>query len=132
MRVIRGPRALLLIALVAIAACARERAGAPGPIAPAELAARISSGSAPVILDVRTPEEFAAGHIPGARNVPVQELGDRLASLNLSPSQEIVVHCEKGGRAASAESILRDSGYTNVRDLSGHMSSWRAGNFPVE
>jgi rhodanese-related sulfurtransferase len=125
-------KVLALIALVMLVSCAREQAGGAAAIAPAELAARISSGTAPVILDVRTPEEFAAGHIPGARNVPVQELGEQLASLNLAPSQEIVVHCEKGGRAATAESLLRERGYENVRDLTGHMQSWRAEKLPLE
>lgn len=132
MRITRSHSWLALLALVALAACAREHPPAATAIAPTELASRISSGSAPVILDVRTPEEFAAGHIPGARNVPVQDLPHQLASLNLSPSQEIVVHCEKGGRAATAESLLRDKGYTNVRDLTGHMSTWRADKLPVE
>lgn len=135
MRITRhGPaRVTMLIAVVAIASsCAREHAPAGSSIEPSELAARISSGSAPTILDVRTPEEFASGHIQGALNVPVNELPDRLASLKLSPTQEIVVHCQRGGRAASAESILRQSGYTQVRDLSGHMEAWRGGGYPVE
>lgn len=126
-------RVTMLFALVAvISACARGHAPAGGAIEPSELAARISSGSAPTILDVRTPEEFASGHIQGALNVPLNELPDRLASLKLSPSQEIVVHCQRGGRAASAESILRESGYTQVRDLSGHMEAWKGGGYPVE
>lgn len=127
-------RVIILVALVAIASsCAREQAVPAGSsIEPSELASRIASGSAPTILDVRTPEEFAAGHIQGALNVPVNELPDRLASLKLSPSDEIVVHCQRGGRAASAESILRESGYTRIRDLSGHMEAWRSGGYPVE
>lgn len=135
MRLTRQGRArvTIVVALVAImSACAREQVPAGSTIEPSELAARISSGSAPTILDVRTPEEFAAGHIKGAINVPVTELPDKLASLKLAPTQEIVVHCERGGRAKTAEGILRESGYTQVRDLSGHMEAWRAGGNPVE
>ncbi len=132
MQRLRSHRVLVALSIVALVACAREQAAGPSAITPAELAARISSGSAPVILDVRTPEEFVSGHIPGAHNVPVTELAGQLASLNLSPSQEIIVHCERGPRAAAAEAVLRDSGYTNVRDLTGHMQSWRAGKLPVE
>jgi rhodanese-related sulfurtransferase len=134
MRITRysAARVTVFIALVALlASCARNHAAAGGPIDPSELAARISSGSAPTILDVRTPEEFASGHIAGAINVPVSELPARLASLKLSPGEEIVVHCQRGSRAASAESILRESGYTRVRDLSGHMEAWQAGGYPV-
>jgi len=92
----------------------------------------MASGEAPVILDVRSPEEFASGHIPGAVNIPLNELSERLVALGLSPTDEVVVHCERGGRAEAAESILRESGYTGVRDLSGHMAAWRAGGYPLE
>jgi phage shock protein E len=121
-----------ILALAVLAtSCAREDAGPKSAISPSELAAQISSDTAPVVLDVRTPEEFASGHIPGAVNVPLNELPGRLASLDLSPSQEIVVHCERGGRAAKAETLLRESGYTDVRDLTGHMEAWRAGGYPL-
>jgi rhodanese-related sulfurtransferase len=101
-------------------------------IEPSDLAARIAAGTAPVILDVRTPDEFAAGHIPGAVNAPLSELADRLVGLKLSPTQEIVVHCQHSGRAAKAESMLLKSGYTNVRDLTGHMEAWRTGGYPLK
>jgi phage shock protein E len=121
---------ILALAFLA-ASCAREEAGPKSSIEPSELASRISSHTAPVVLDVRTPEEFASGHIPGAVNVPLNELPGRLASLDLSPSQEVVVHCQHGGRAAKAESILREKGYTDVLDLTGHMEAWRAGGYPL-
>jgi rhodanese-related sulfurtransferase len=129
----RLSRLVALLALAAVAAaCAREDAAAGSPIDPAELAARLASGTAPVILDVRTAEEFADGHIPGALNVPVAEFSDRLAALELAPAAEIVVHCQSGRRAATAEAILAEAGYTNVRDLSGHMLGWRAAGHPLE
>jgi len=122
-----------LLALVALLVACGPSGAAPGsPINASELQARVATGSAPVILDVRTPEEFASGHIRGAVNVPVDELSKRLAELKLSPGEEIVVHCERGPRAAKAESILIESGYTNVRDLSGHMQGWRAESLPLE
>lgn len=112
--------------------CGRVDAGPESSIKASDLAARIASGTAPVILDVRTPDEFASGHISGAVNVPLNELADRLPGLELSPTQEIVVHCQRGPRAAKAETILRNSGYTNVRDLTGHMAEWRTGSYPLE
>ncbi len=121
-----------MLAMVGAAwSCAGDAATAESSIAPSELADRISAEAAPFILDVRTAEEFASGHIPGAVNVPHTELADRLSALELPLGGEIVVHCEGGGRAGEAESILRDSGYTNVRDLTGHMRAWRDGGFPV-
>jgi rhodanese-related sulfurtransferase len=119
--------------LVAATLAAGRVLAAPGePIKAPELAARIEAGKAPVILDVRSTDEFAKGHIPGAVNVPFNKLADELAGLKLPTSDEIVVHCEHGGRAAKAEAVLREAGYTNARDLTGHMDEWRSGGFPVK
>ena len=112
--------------------CARGVIAPRTSIDPAELAKRVSKAGAPVILDVRTPEEFASGHIPGAVNVPLSDLKKRLDQLGLSPTTEVVVHCEGGGRAETAEEILREAGYKDVRDLSGHMAAWRDAGYPVE
>lgn len=97
----------------------------------AALSARIESGSAPAILDVRTSEEFAAGHVPGALNVPHDLLAARLGRLGLDPAAEVVVHCERGGRAEAAERVLRDAGFTRVVDLEGHMQGWREAGLPT-
>lgn len=135
MRMLRACTAYVvgMVVLVAAALSCGPMAADPGTsIEPSELAARIASGKAPAILDVRTADEFAAGHIPGAVNVPLNELAERLPGLKLAPTQEIVVHCQHGGRAAKAESILRESGYTNVRDLSGHMEAWSKGGYPLK
>lgn len=81
---------------------------------------------------MRTPEEFAAGHLPGALNIPHDQLAARLGELGIAPSAEIVVHCHSGRRAAAAEGVLRDAGYANVRDLAGHWESWRESGLPTE
>lgn len=129
----RSAHVIGILALLAVAAsCVRGGVTRGVSIEPSELAARISSGKAPVVLDVRSPDEFASGHIPGAVNVPLNELSERLAALELAPTDEIVVHCEHGGRAKAAASMLRESGYTGVRDLSGHMDAWRSKGFPLE
>ncbi|NNF05730.1 MAG: rhodanese-like domain-containing protein [Candidatus Eisenbacteria bacterium] len=101
------------------------------PITGAELAALIEDGSAPLILDVRTTAEYAQGHIPGAMNIPHTELGKRLSELGVAKSDEIVVHCQSGRRAQTAESILRENGYTKIRDLTGHWQGWTAAKLPT-
>jgi rhodanese-related sulfurtransferase len=80
----------------------------------------------------RTPEEFAAGHLPGARNIPHDQLAGRLDELALAKSDEVVVHCHSGRRAAVAEQVLRDAGYTSVRDLEGHWQGWHGAGLPTE
>lgn len=119
-------------ALAVAFAAACERAAVADSIAPAELAERIEAGNAPVVLDVRTREEFDAGHIPGAVLIPHDELGPRVDELSWPRDAEIVVHCQSGRRAELAEAVLRDAGYTRVRDLDGHWQAWREGGHPVE
>ncbi len=97
-----------------------------------ELASRIGDGTAPFVLDVRTVEEYAEGHIAGAVNIPHSELADRLDELEFEPSEEIIVYCRSGRRAAVAESILAEAGFTGVRDLEGHIQGWQAKEFPLE
>ena len=78
----------------------------------------VASGA--TLLDVRTPEEFAAGHIDGAVNVPVDEVGSRLSGI---PHDEpVVVYCHSGRRAARAAQTLSQNGY-QVYNL-GPMSAW--------
>ena len=74
-----------------------------------------------VLLDVRTPSEFAARHLDGAVNIPLQDLGARMGELD--PSRPVVVYCRSGGRSAGATKALKASGFTQVLDL-GAMSSW--------
>jgi phage shock protein E len=69
-----------------------------------------------VLLDVRTPEEFAAGHVQGARNIPVQELAARLEELG-SRQVRVGVYCRSGRRSAAAEALLRARGFERVSDL---------------
>lgn len=82
--------------------------------------ARALVATGATLVDVRTPEEFAEGHIAGARNVPVSELASRLAEL--PRNVPVVVYCRSGGRSASAASQLAAAGF-RVSDL-GPMSAW--------
>jgi phage shock protein E len=74
------------------------------------------------LIDVRTAEEFESGHIPGAVNIPVQELERRLNEVKAN-GQPIVLYCRSGARSASAAQILKRSGYPEVHDL-GAMNRW--------
>lgn len=75
-----------------------------------------------IVLDVRSEEEFATGHIEGAVNIPVGDLQSRLGELG-DADTPIVVHCQMGGRACTAESILQQEGFTKVYNL-GAISDW--------
>jgi rhodanese-related sulfurtransferase len=123
-------RRLAPLGLVAIAALACTPSADQRPSIPAaSLAALLEEGRAPLVLDVRTPAEYQAGHVPGAVLVPHTELGARLADLG-DPGK-VIVYCESGRRAAQAIAILRDAGWSPVH-LSGDMSGWRAAGLPSE
>jgi len=82
-----------------------------------------------ILLDVRTPEEFASGYIAGAINIPVQELDQRLSEL--STDKEIIVYCRSGNRSAQASTILSNNGFSSVADMGG-IIDWEQAGYPVE
>lgn len=131
----REARLGLFAALVALAAgslvCSAGPERLSERVGPDELEARLGSSDLPLLLDVRTPEEYAAGFVPGARNVPVGELEARLLELEPEAESEIIVYCERGGRAERAVQILRDAGFSRVRLLDGSMSRWRSEGRPA-
>ena len=70
-----------------------------------------------LLLDVRTPAEFTSGHVSGAVNIPVQDLGARIAEVGPT-SRPVVVYCRSGARSAAAANLLRGRGY-RVHDVGG-------------
>ena len=125
--------ALLVALTLATVSCGDSKpSDQPQTIAGAELAERIRAGDAPFILDVRSRREFNRGHIPGAVNVPYDELPGRLGELDGDKDTEVVVYCQTGQRAVFAADVLARAGYTDVRDLEGHMRAWRRARHPTK
>ena len=118
---------LLVLSLPANSPAAQE-----GPITATELSTRLGNDDAPLILDVRSMEEFENGHVPGALHIHYTELPGRISELPGGRDQEIVVYCEVGVRAGIATNVLEHAGFTRVRNLEGHMQKWRAENYPQE
>lgn len=86
--------------------------------------AMIEKDPATVVVDVRTPDEYAQGHIPGAKLIPLDDLATRYREI--PPDVErIVVHCEAGGRSAAACEYLAGKGYQNLLNMVGGMHAWR-------
>jgi rhodanese-related sulfurtransferase len=127
-----GYSLVLVSAAIAATACDEKMGTGPVGISPGELAELIQLERAPLILDVRSESEYADAHIPGALNIPHDQLGDRLSQIGAAKTDEIVVHCKSGHRAGIAEQILIEAGYSNLRDLDGHMNAWKSGGYPVE
>jgi rhodanese-related sulfurtransferase len=86
-------------------------------------------GQQHMLIDVRTPEEFRSGFIPGARNIPLQDL-QRLANT-LPTDMPIILYCRSGNRSASAAGILKQAGFEDVWDLGG-IFSWSASGYPIK
>jgi len=103
-----------------------------GVVDVAALASRREAGEIPLLLDVRTPAEFAAGHIPGAVNVPLGELDTALpAALAGHEGDEIYLVCQSGRRSARAARTLSLQGIRTV-NVSGGTAAWIAAGHPVE
>lgn len=81
-----------------------------------DLATIQSNISAPVIIDVRTPQEFATGSIEGAVNLPLKGLPDSLLNEGIALDEEVVVYCRSGRRSAQAKTLLKAAGFELVFD----------------
>ena len=74
--------------------------------------------SGAVLLDVRTPEEYRSGHIPGSRNIPLQTI-DRVGSVAENKDTALYVYCQSGARSRQVAGMLKQMGYTNVNNIGG-------------
>ncbi|MGI8905520.1 MAG: molybdopterin-synthase adenylyltransferase MoeB [Candidatus Sumerlaeaceae bacterium] len=113
-------------------AAAAAKAGAQPTGGPAleeitleDLKRRIDAGEKLNIIDVRNPDENAGGSLPGARLIPLPELPRRLGELDSLRDQEIILHCQKGGRSAKACEILQSAGFKRPVNLKGGYSAWQ-------
>lgn len=115
-------------------------AGSATPTAPAAatvrdidiatLKADLDRSAVPLLVDVRTPSEFAAGHVPGARNIPLDEIESRLAELG-DAQRDVYVICQSGGRSARASVALAARGLRPV-NVTGGTGAWVSAGLPVE
>lgn len=108
-----------ILVLVTAVTLATSACAAPG-ITPGDAKALVAKGAP--LVDVRTPEEFAAGHIEGAINIPIDELDARKGELKKDAN--IVLYCRSGARSERGRTLLMGSGYTKVYNL-GSMSNWK-------
>ena len=122
----------LPLALVACAITFMAEAAGPGSIEPKALGDRIAwADRALVVLDVRTPAEYAEGHVPGAINIPNGELAARVAELTDAKGRDIVVYCRSGVRAAQAINVLDKAGFKRLFHLQGDYNRWTEEQRPV-
>ena len=135
--------ALLLAALVSLlllAACGGQETAAPvveeidlttlGDSVDVDTVNALRDNAGVFLIDVREPDEYAAGHIPGITLIPMGEVASRLAEL--PRDKEIIVTCRTGNRSGQVADLLRQQGFTNVHTMSGGIVAWDEAGYPVE
>ena len=85
-----------------------------------------------VVVDVREPEEFAAGHVTGAKNVPLNQLEEKLAAAVKNKTVPLLLVCATGARAQRAVATAKKLGYEQAQAVAGGLKSWKEANLPVE
>lgn len=84
-----------------------------------------------LLVDVREPDEYRAGHVPNAMNVPLSGLAGSLGQLGKYKSQPLIICCRTSQRSARAAVVLRKQGFAHVQVLAGGMVGWQGENLPV-
>ena len=105
-------------------------AGAAG-LTPAAAVQLINREKA-VVVDVCETEEFAAGHIVGARNIPLNQLEEKLAGIAKNKALPLILVCQSGARSGRAVLMARKLGYEQAQSLGGGLAAWKAASLPVE
>lgn len=85
-----------------------------------------------VMIDVREPAEFSAGHAPNAKNIPIAQLDKRIGELEKFKNRPVVVVCQTGARAHAATAQFKKAGFAEVVVLAGGIGAWQQANMPVE
>ncbi|RLL54731.1 rhodanese-like domain-containing protein [Mariprofundus sp. EBB-1] len=83
-----------------------------------------------MLLDVRTSEEYAEGHIAGATLIPIQVLAERLSEV--PKNKQVYVYCHSGARSARASKLLAKHGFRNIENIMGGIVAWKDAGYPVE
>jgi len=108
----------------------RRSFGGPS-VSPAEATQLINRQDA-LVIDVREPAEFAAGHLLGAKNLPLARLAAPGADVAKRKDRPVIVYCDGSDRAGKAASALKKLGFARVLNLSGGIKAWQDAGLPVE
>jgi len=122
----------VLSLLCLIVTCSLSSAGEPAKIPPKEASEWLGKTPEAQLLDVRTAEEFAGGHLAKAVLIPWTEPGfEERVRKQLEANKPVLVYCRSGRRSAAAASALAKLGFTGIRDLDGGIVAWEKAGEPV-
>ncbi|MGV0959881.1 MAG: rhodanese-like domain-containing protein [Limnohabitans sp.] len=85
-----------------------------------------------IVIDVCSPEEFAQGHVIGAKNLPLGDLEAKLPQVAKNKATPVIMVCQVGARSARAVATATQLGYQNVQSLAGGLKAWQAASMPIE
>jgi len=108
------------------------RRGAGGPWVNTLQATQLMNRNDAIVIDLRSADEFAKGHVLGARCVPLADLERRAAELDKHKAKPVIVACDSGTSSTRAVKLLKARGFANVVNLSGGFRAWLQGGLPVE
>jgi rhodanese-related sulfurtransferase len=108
------------------------RRGAGGSSVSTLEATQLINRSDALVVDLRSAEDYAKGHILGARNIPLADLERRAAELDKHKAKPLIVHCGDGNRAGGGVAALRAKGFTGAHNLAGGYAAWLQAGLPVE
>jgi rhodanese-related sulfurtransferase len=95
-------------------------------------ATRLMNQGSTLVLDVRDAQDFASGHLPRARHIPLADLSNRIAEIEKYKEKAVLVTCMKGTRSARAAKLLKRAGFKLVFHLKGGLAAWQQASLPVE
>jgi phage shock protein E len=121
---------LFMLAMVALAVQADDLMSPAMPAA--EVKARLGTPQAPLMVDLRTPPEFAIAHLPGAVNIPLSELVKRLDEVRPAEGHELLIYCLNGSRTRQAEPLLYAHDINSFYHLEGELEGWLQKKYPFE
>jgi rhodanese-related sulfurtransferase len=95
-------------------------------------ATRLMNQGSTLVLDIRDAPEYASGHVPKARHIPMGELSKRVDEIGKYKDKAVIVTCRTGSRSGAASRFLRKAGFNTVYQLKGGLAAWQQASLPVE
>ncbi len=131
---LRPTEAATILEPLTIAAKAAKKKAATKKVAPKKIAVKSVKKDGEIVLtliDVRMPQEITTGTIPGARQIPLDNILQTVPSEIPDPTAPVVVYCKSGMRGGMAQGALRKLGYTNVSNIVGGFDAWQKAGLPT-
>lgn len=101
-------------------------------VSPKELSELIKEHEGIKMIDVRTPEEFASGHISGAQNINFFDKNFAKSLEKLDKSEPVIIYCKSGRRSGKSRAVLKELGFEKIYDLEGGILNWKSQDFNVK